>query len=72
MYRSLQVADASRHRTERKGTTRGLAARLLEDLSLKMSQTSFTDSIQSIAATISVEQTTLAASLSFQIFIQNK
>jgi hypothetical protein len=56
----------------RKGTTRGLAARLLEDLSLKMSQTSFTDSIQSIAATISVEQTTLAASLSFQIFIQNK
>jgi hypothetical protein len=47
----------------RKGTTRGLAARLLEDLSLKMSQTSFTDSIQSIAATISVEQTTLAASL---------
>jgi hypothetical protein len=47
----------------RKGTTRGLAARLLEDLSLKMSQTSFTDSIQSIAATIWVEQTTLAASL---------
>jgi hypothetical protein len=36
----------------RKGTTRGLAARLLEDLSLKMSQSSFTDSI---AATICVE-----------------